>query len=346
MPTQGNPFTDDDLQRPSHEGRSLHDEVSNFFRGKLEISSPITASNLPKSSKVAEAFKMVLNDESDERFTRLLLDLQATKLNDLWPGHSVPPPTKEGVAWHAAHSLLPKQQAGVSDTSNMPPTGSSNTKKGGRTKGSKGWKDQEYDKFLDAVDEIVPTGMKKWELVAAQHYLNGYNRSADNLKRKFDQLWSTVKPTGSAVIPRIIERAKTLKDKICREEVIGRSKANDLNEINDSDEDLFSATLGSQGIEGTNLVDTDGNFRRPATKKRRSTDIATAISELAYEQSNSASILAASIDKLAGTVYKKRGNDFGSSDDMHDISKVDALEKKTVTLENKIDKVLEYLVKN
>ena len=85
MPTQGNPFTDDDLQRPSHEGRSLHDEVSNFFRGKLEISSPITASNLPKSSKVAEAFKMVLNDESDERFTRLLLDLQATKLNDLWP---------------------------------------------------------------------------------------------------------------------------------------------------------------------------------------------------------------------------------------------------------------------
>ena len=93
-------------------------------------------------------------------------------------------------------------------------------------------------------------------------------------------------------------------------------------------------------------MDTDGNFRRPATKKRRSTDIATAISELAYEQSNSASILAASIDKLAGTVYKKRGNDFGSSDDMHDISKVDALEKKTVTLENKIDKVLEYLVKN
>ena len=68
------------------------------------------------------------------------------------------------------------------------------TKRKGRAKGSKGWRDMEYDKFLDAVEEIVPTGSKQWELVAECHYQNGLSRTAESLKKKFDQLWNTTLP--------------------------------------------------------------------------------------------------------------------------------------------------------
>ena len=51
-------------------------------------------------------------------------------------------------------------------------------------RGSRAWKDEEHDKFLDAVKDIKPTGRKHWELVAEWHYMNGYNQTGKNLKRK------------------------------------------------------------------------------------------------------------------------------------------------------------------
>ena len=40
---------------------------------------------------------------------KLLEDLQATPLEQLWPGFSDPPPTKEGLMWYAAHELQKKK---------------------------------------------------------------------------------------------------------------------------------------------------------------------------------------------------------------------------------------------
>ena len=83
MTTKGNPFTEEDLQRPGDEGRSLHDEVSYFLQLKMGLTTPITANNLPKSSAVAEAFRNLGIDEDERRFKQLLVDLQATKVKDL-----------------------------------------------------------------------------------------------------------------------------------------------------------------------------------------------------------------------------------------------------------------------
>ena len=343
MATKANPFTIQDLQRPADEGRSLHDEVSEFFRSKMGVSTPITSSNIPRSRQVAEAFTKI--GENEERFKQLLVDLQATKLHDLWPGHDGPPPTKEGVAWHAANSLLPVQPPGehgqkadYKDLQNEEGKKStkrkSNPKKGnkGHAKGSKGWKDDEYDALLDAIEEIVPTGSMKWELVAEAHYKNGYSRTADSLKRRFDQLWNTAKPTGSTFIPRIVARAKEIKENICREEVIGYSSVNDSNESDSSP--------SSTGLEGTKLTDENGNFRRPVTKKRRSTDLTAAITDLAGEQKdmieNFAATLMKPLDRLVGSIGPFLGDD-GSSRDSALERKVDGLEKKLADVESKLD---------
>ena len=106
MAAKGVPFTEQDLQRPADEGRSLHDEVSEFYRAKLGVTTPITPNNIPKSRDVQTVFDSLTEDEP--RFFQLLIDLQATRLHDLWPGADRIPPTKEGIAWHAAHCLLPR----------------------------------------------------------------------------------------------------------------------------------------------------------------------------------------------------------------------------------------------
>ena len=105
MAAQGNGLTEEDMQRPADEGRSLHDELCEFFRAKMGLSTPITRNNMPKASSIMQAFKSITKDE--HRFQQLLLDLQATRFHALWPEHNVVPPTKEGLAWYAAHCIAP-----------------------------------------------------------------------------------------------------------------------------------------------------------------------------------------------------------------------------------------------
>ena len=111
----GTPFTEHDLQRPADEGRSLHDEVSEFLRVKVGVATPITPRNMPKSSIIAKAFRTITTEE--KRFQQLLADLQATQVQDLWPGADGPPATKEGVTWHAAHSLIASNRMNVTTRS-------------------------------------------------------------------------------------------------------------------------------------------------------------------------------------------------------------------------------------
>ena len=323
---KGNPFTEADLQRPADEGRSLHDEVRSFLEVKMGLKTPITASNLPKSSAVAKAFQKLENNKNEDRYKQLLADLQATKINDLWPeAADMPPPTKEGIVWHAANSLVNKPAARV-DMDIGKPT----MKRKGRTKGCKGWREDEYDKLLDVVEKIVPTGSKQWELVAESHYKNGFSgRSGESLKKRFEQLCFTTKPTGSAFIPRIIARAKDIKEAICREEVIGYSMAND------SDESSPPSSLAS--VQGTKLVDDKGNFRRPVTKKRQSSDVSAALTELACDQKatveNFAKNLTASLDRIVDTfamdTFAKDGSEIET--------KVNGLEAKIGAIEAKLE---------
>ena len=96
------PFGKEDLERPSSEGRSLHDTASFFLRTVMSLETPIR--NLPKSSEVQKAFGN-LDPEKDGVAYQMMIDLQATPLEALWPGMRSPPATKEGVLWNAVNKL-------------------------------------------------------------------------------------------------------------------------------------------------------------------------------------------------------------------------------------------------
>ena len=85
--------------------------MSEFLRVKAGLATPITPRNMPKSSIIAKAFQTITTEGI--RFQQLLADLQAAQVQDLWPGADRPPATKEGLTWHAAHSLVASNRMNV-----------------------------------------------------------------------------------------------------------------------------------------------------------------------------------------------------------------------------------------
>ena len=104
----------------------------------------------------------------------------------------------------------------------------SSTTKKGTASGTKNWTQKELDLLLDCVEAESPCGAKQWELVAMGMFTEGkYVRNAKSCRLKFDKLWSTEKPTGSADPPRHIIRAQQIKDKIEIVETMGHVNQND-----------------------------------------------------------------------------------------------------------------------
>jgi len=133
----------------------------------------------------------------------------------------------------------------------------------GRKKGAKKWTETEHDVLLSSIEDNLPTGKQQWEDVATDLVVDGYNRTWEACKKRFEKLFSTPKPTGSAEVPRHVVRSLILKDKIEAKECMGHAGRNDSGSSSDSDiEDL-------PGLASTKLKDEAGNARRPATKKRK-----------------------------------------------------------------------------
>ena len=52
-----NPFCKDDLERPSSEGRSLHDLANKFYKNKMNLSTPLV--KLLKFKNIRDACKNI-----------------------------------------------------------------------------------------------------------------------------------------------------------------------------------------------------------------------------------------------------------------------------------------------
>ena len=97
----GNPFSIDDFSCLSYEGISLHDEISVFFREIMQLSTPLKY--LPSTSDVTNAFNKITME--NVRFWQLKIDLQATKLDDLWVCIDKPPCSQVGIAWQVVQEI-------------------------------------------------------------------------------------------------------------------------------------------------------------------------------------------------------------------------------------------------
>ena len=152
-------------------------------------------------------------------------------------------------------------------------------------------------------------------------YTCQYSRAGKSCKQKFDRLWNTPKPTGSTEPPRHVIRAQDIKHKIEVHECMGRSSANDSD---DEDNDMSP-------IKGTNLLDDNGEFRRPLTKKRKTHDLLEGLEKLGEGQKEAAATLANALTNMTATM--------GTTES----GKVDELATRINTMESKLDMILDKL---
>ena len=70
---QPEPYTSDDLYRPLDEGRSLHDDVSYFYRTIMKLDTPVT--NSPIVTEVIKAIESYEVTPNDNRLNSTLLNI-------------------------------------------------------------------------------------------------------------------------------------------------------------------------------------------------------------------------------------------------------------------------------
>jgi len=73
--------------------------------------------------------------------------------------------------------------------------------------------DYEINNFLDIMGDVMPIGPLEWALVVDRHKVlfGNKNRDMQSLWRKFNALAGTTPPTGDAVIPPIVQKAKDVQ---------------------------------------------------------------------------------------------------------------------------------------
>ena len=96
-----NLFSIDDLPRRSDEEISLHDEISVFFRKIMQLQTPLKY--LPSTSDVTNAFNKITM--KNVCFWQLKIDLQATKLDDLWVCIDKSPCSQTGIVQQAVQEI-------------------------------------------------------------------------------------------------------------------------------------------------------------------------------------------------------------------------------------------------
>ena len=173
--------------------------------------------------------------------------------------------------------------------------------------------------MLDAIEDLLPCGSNKWKKVALDHYNNEWdtNRDSQMCKRKFDKLWSVIKPIGFTEIPRLVVRAKDIKEKISQMD-FGHTKANDSDA---ESEDAF--------IIGTRLFETNSSIRRPVSTKRNKVDVAEAIEILGDKQLESAILMSSALESMSSESIDAK--------ELHD------LKIKVTCIDDKLSTILDLL---
>ena len=334
------PYKEDDLYRPADEGRSLHDDARDFYQEIMGLQSPITIHNIPSLDTITKSFQEMPKNYSKHH--KFLINLMATDQKDLWPNKNYIPKTKEGMLFNAAKKMVkgsigravtpsPTQDfTNVVNKSAKRSKHDSESNKKMRKRGKK-WHPQEVLGLLDAVEEVKPCGRAHWEIVAALHYENGYKfgRDGDSCKLKFDRLWQTKKPTGTAEIPVHIARALDIKDSISKKECIGNSG---LNDVEDEDDIGVLSKGGSPSnvISSTHLSDSKG-IHRPSTRKNKVSNIAEAISSLGTDMKEASHEMAAAVSGRQNDKFINLQN------------KVSVVETKVDRIDENLKTILDYI---
>jgi hypothetical protein len=73
--------------------------------------------------------------------------------------------------------------------------------------------DFEINNFLDIMGDVMPIGPLEWALVVDHHKVlfSNKNRDMQSLRYKFNNLAGTTPPTGDAVIPPLVQKAKDVQ---------------------------------------------------------------------------------------------------------------------------------------
>jgi len=73
--------------------------------------------------------------------------------------------------------------------------------------------DYEVNNFLDIMGDVMPIGLLEWALFVDRHKVLSGNKKRDmqSLQRKFNALAGTTPPTGDAVIPPLVQKAKDVQ---------------------------------------------------------------------------------------------------------------------------------------
>jgi len=84
---------------------------------------------------------------------------------------------------------------------------------GGRPVGSSNYSTKEVEHMLESIREYLPISGSEWDLVADRHsrFHPELERTADQLKKKFNKLARTKVPTGDPIIPFVIREAKAIR---------------------------------------------------------------------------------------------------------------------------------------
>lgn len=244
-----------------------------------------------------------------------------------------------------------------SDEDDQAPTGDTNVasaaapkktkRRGGRPAGSRNWSESETDLLLDAVEEVLPTGSKKWDKVALLLYeakKQGTTKQRDGVacKRRFYALANVEKPTGSSQVPRLVARAKDIKEKIDAHEVIGQvAKNNSTSSSSSISSGCDIQDDNAAPLKGTSLLGEDNKIRRPATKKWKATVLqestANAMQGLIESQNKAAETMASAMRAMG----REMGQQFAAMNGRSDKemkTRIDAMDQKLSLLLEKLDK--------
>ena len=161
------------------------------------------------------------------------------------------PPTSVGILFEAAHLFNDKNSKKNSTEENTnPPIATEITTKRkenpgkeiqvknkitkpvkGRKTGQTNYSDSEMDFFLNLLKEKLPIGADDWSMFVHDYLIEGknmgYTREVMPLKRKFEALYKTTKPTGNPKMAPFVARAKQIKELMNQKEVIGYASLND-----------------------------------------------------------------------------------------------------------------------
>ena len=250
--------------------RSLHDDVNSFMSKHMGGLNK----KMPTQTELLTVMKAVMlnNKKEDDASRQLIRDLQATKLKDLWPDQDHPEPNLYGKFWVAAARRL-RNKTGYEDADDVAEETHqllahveaipNPHRRGGRVAGQVNWSEEEYDDLLNIQSKVHAVSALGFEEVARQFAKvaaekgRDIARPAGGCRSAWDKLVAKKAPTGDPYMPRLVERARQIREAIKADQVSGEAALND-----------DAIPVNGKGLSGTKLVDPKTGEMKSTTPRR------------------------------------------------------------------------------